>query len=90
MQKDYEQYHDQGFVILSVDIGEGQEIVRAFAQEQGLTFPILLDKTGAVAQGYRVQGVPTSLFINREGVIQARYTGPLDESLIREYLDQIL
>jgi peroxiredoxin len=73
-----------------VDIGEGREIVQAFAQEQGLTFPILLDEDGAVAQGYRVRGVPTSLFINREGVIQARYTGPLDESLIREYLDQIL
>ncbi len=73
-----------------MDIGEGREIVQAFAQEQGLTFPILLDENGAVAQGYRVRGVPTSLFINREGVIQARYTGPLDESLIREYLDQIL
>ncbi len=73
-----------------MDIGEGREIVQAFAQEQGLTFPILLDEDGAVAQGYRVRGVPTSLFINREGVIQARYTGPLDESLIREYLDQIL
>jgi peroxiredoxin len=72
-----------------VDIGEGQEIVQAFAQEQGLTFPIPLDTTGAVAQGYRVQGVPTSLFIDREGVIQARYTGPLDESLIEKHLDQI-
>jgi peroxiredoxin len=73
-----------------VDIGEGQGIVQAFAQEQGLTFPILLDENGGVAQGYRVRGVPTSLFIDREGIIRARYTGPLDESLIREYLDQIL
>ena len=64
--------------------------MQAFAQEQGLTFPILLDEKGAVARGYRVQGVPTSFFINREEVIQAQYTGPLDDSLIREYLDQIL
>ena len=73
-----------------MDIGEGQEIVQAFAQEQGLTFPIPLDTTGAVAQGYSVQGVPTSLFIDREGVIQARYIGPLDESFIEKYLEQIL
>jgi peroxiredoxin len=73
-----------------VDIGEGQEIVQAFAQEQGLTFPIPLDTTGAVAQGYSVQGVPTSLFIDREGVIQARYTGPMTEALIAKHLDQIL
>ncbi len=75
---------------MSVDIGEGREIVEIFAEGQGLTFPILLDANGAVAQGYRVQGVPTSLFIDREGVIRARYTGPLDESLIEKYLEQIL
>lgn len=55
-----------------------------------MTFPTLLDERGAVAQEYRVQGIPTSLFINREGVIQMRHTGPLDESLIGKYLDQIL
>lgn len=64
--------------------------MQAFAQEQGLTFPILLDENGDVAQRYRVPGVPTSFFINREGMIEARHTGPLNESLIREYLDQIL
>ncbi len=75
---------------MSVDIGEGREVVQAFAQEHGLTFPILLDEDGGVAQKYRVRGVPLSLFIDREGVVQARYTGPLDESLIEKYLDQIL
>lgn len=90
LQKAYEQYHDQGFVILSVDIGEERENVQAFAQEKGLTFPILLDTKGSVASRYLVPGVPTSFFINREGIVQARYTGPLYESLIKEYLDQIL
>jgi peroxiredoxin len=75
---------------LSVDIGEGREIVQAFAQEQGLTFPILLDESGGVAQGYRIRGVPTSFFINREGVIQAQYTGPMNEALIEKHLGQIL
>ena len=73
-----------------MDIGEERGTVQAFAQEQGLTFPILLDDNGAVAQGYRVQGIPISFFINREGVIQVQHIGPLDESLIRKYLDPIL
>jgi len=73
-----------------VDIGEGREIVQAFVQKRGLTFTTLLDEKRTVAQRYLVSGVPTSFFINREGTIYARYTGPLNESLIREYLDQIL
>ena len=73
-----------------MDIGERRAPVQAFAQKQGLTFPILLDEKGAVAQRYRVRGIPTSFFINREGVIQVQYTGPLNESLIGKHLDQIL
>jgi peroxiredoxin len=71
-----------------VDVGEDQETVQAFAQNQGLTFPILLDENGSIARKYDVQGIPTSFFIDRQGVIQARYTGALDESLINKYLGQ--
>jgi peroxiredoxin len=71
-----------------VDVGEDHETVRAFAQSQRLTFPILLDENGSVARKYGVQGIPTSFFIDRQGVIQARYTGALNESLINEYLGQ--
>ena len=71
-----------------MDVGEDQETVQAFAQNQGLTFPILLDENGSVARKYDVQGIPTSFFIDRQGVIQARYTGALSESLINEYLGQ--
>jgi len=73
-----------------VNIGEKQAAVQAFTQEKGLTFPTLLDESGAVSKGYRVLGIPTSFFISREGVIQAQHTGPLSESLIAKYLDQIL
>jgi peroxiredoxin len=73
-----------------VDIGEGRGTVQTFAQKQGLTFPILLDQDGGVAQGYRIRGIPASFFIDREGVIQAQYTGPVNEALIEEHLDPIL
>jgi len=73
-----------------VDIGERRATVQAYAQERGLTFPILLDENGVVSKGYRVLGIPTSLFINREGVIQDQHIGPLNESLIAKFLAQIL
>ena len=73
-----------------MDIGEKYATVQAFTQEHGLTFPTLLDESGAVSKGYRVLGIPTSFFISREGMIQAQHTGPLNESLIEEYLGEIL
>ena len=54
---------------MSVDIGEARRTVQAFAENQRLTFPILLDQDGKVAKEYDVRGVPTSFFISRKGVI---------------------
>ncbi|MBU0492502.1 MAG: TlpA family protein disulfide reductase [Chloroflexi bacterium] len=63
-------YADRGLVVLAVNVGESQEQVAAFIQEQGYTLPVLLDTTAeAVAYPYRVRGIPTTFFIDREGRI---------------------
>ncbi|MGB9722676.1 MAG: peroxiredoxin family protein [Chloroflexia bacterium] len=59
-------------VILAVNLlypEDRPEDVRAFAQEQGLTFPILLDSDGRVTVDYRVASLPTSFFIDGRGKI---------------------
>jgi len=63
-------YADQGLVVLAVNVGESAEQVAGFIQQEGYTFPVLLDPTGdAVAQLYSVRGIPTTFFIDREGRI---------------------
>ena len=81
---------DRGLVLLSIDIGEGQAQVQAFAQEQGLTFPILLDESGGVAQTYFIRAIPYSFLIDREGVIRVQHIGPMDEAFIADFLGPLL
>jgi peroxiredoxin len=69
---------------------EERGVVQAFVQEQKLTFPILLDENGVVAERYRVRPIPYTLFIDREGVIRAQHIGASGESLIAEFLQPIL
>jgi cytochrome c biogenesis protein CcmG/thiol:disulfide interchange protein DsbE len=90
LQAGYERYSDQGLVLLSIDIREPKELVQIFVDGQELTFPVLLDETGAVAQTYRLRAVPYSLFIDRQGVIQTMYIGPMDETLLEAYVGAIL
>jgi peroxiredoxin len=68
----YNEYKDQGFVVLAVDMTyqDDAERVPPFVAEQGLTYPILLDETGDVAADYQMLSLPTSFFIDREGIIQ--------------------
>jgi peroxiredoxin len=89
MQSAYERHQNDGFVVLAIDIQETQEAVQAFAEDVRMTFPVLLDSRGQVASAYRIRGLPTSLFIDAEGVIQVVRIGPVDEALLEQYLTQL-
>lgn len=86
MQSAYEEHKDSGFVILAIDVMEDPESVGAFAEELGLTFPILLDRKGEVSRSYRVRGLPTSYFVDQNGVIIGKQLGPIDREWIERYL----
>lgn len=77
------QEHDVAF--LGVDVYENWETARAFQEEFKLPFPLLVDAQGEVTTSYRVNGTPTTFFIDRGGIIRDVVVGgPLD----RAYLDK--
>jgi peroxiredoxin len=88
MQQVFEAYRDQGFTILAVDVQEDRSVVEPFAGELGLTFPVLLDSRAEVSRSYRVRGLPTSYFVDQNGVIIGRELGAIDEEWIVNYLAQ--
>ncbi|MDE3013867.1 MAG: redoxin domain-containing protein [Gemmatimonadota bacterium] len=87
MQRLYEDFtsRDEPFTILavSVDAPPGQRDaggnlggdLKAFADELGLTFPILHDPAGAIQRIYYTTGVPESFVVDREGIIRSRIAG---------------
>jgi peroxiredoxin len=78
------------FVVLGVNYQEGGEKTRAFVEELGMTYPVLLDETGKVMQTYRAPGLPMSILLDQEGVIQKRHPGLLTEAKLDEYLAELL
>ena len=62
-----------------------------FAQRKKLPFTVVIDNTGSVARGYGdIQGTPTTLLINKQGVIVKRYVGAPDFQELRQRLDGLL
>jgi len=81
----YQALRDQGFVVLAIDVGEDKQQVREFADRLGLTFPILLDSERKTAERYNIAGLPVSIFISRQGIIQEKVSGG---SLTRENIKE--
>jgi len=93
IQKMYDEYKDRGFIVLAVDMTwqDDPAAVGPFVQEFGLTFPVLLEPSGAAARLYELRSLPSSFFIDRQGVIQEVVIGgPMAEALLRTRIEAIL
>lgn len=89
---DMEDFHkemgDQVRVVaIGADSYESPEKMAAFAEALGLNFAVVHDG-GNAARAYRVSGVPTSFFIDGDGVIRVRHTGQLSLEQMKEYAEQ--
>jgi peroxiredoxin len=76
MERLYQTHHAAGFELVAISVGESPETVRAFRERLGLTFPILLDSSRAVAEAYQTFRYPESYLLDRRGVVVERYVGP--------------
>ena len=93
---DYEQVYRQhggpvgDFVVLGVNLQEGQAYVEDYALGLGLTFPVLLDADGRVTtRQYQVTGMPGSFIIDRQGVIFYRHLGPMNAETLQTKLAEL-
>ncbi len=75
IQEIYEEWSDQGLVLLAINIGENSYTVEEFMQSHNLSFTVLLDTEKDIAQRYNITGIPTTLFIDKDGIIQDKVIG---------------
>lgn len=66
----YNQYKDQGFVVLAINGGEAPATARAFTAEYGLDFPVLVDPDYRVMDGLMIDSFPTSIVVDRDGIVR--------------------
>lgn len=93
MQNVYEKYKDSGFTILAVNATNQDSLAaaRAFVEELGLSYPILLDIEGKVSDLYNLRALPTTYFVNPDGIIEEVVIGgPMAEALLSIRAEQLL
>lgn len=90
IERQYQQFKDQGIEVLAVNIAESHLVASRFAQRHGLTFPILLDQDRSVTQRYGVIPIPTSFFIDKDGIVVAKVQTMMTDEMIREHLQRIV
>ncbi len=88
-----DEYAERGLVILAVNAAfqDRAEDAVAFVAQNGLTFPILLDRDGQVNRRYQVHSLPTTFFIGPDGLIrEVVIGGPMSSASLRVRAESLL
>ncbi|MBI2607860.1 MAG: TlpA family protein disulfide reductase [Candidatus Doudnabacteria bacterium] len=75
----YQKYKEDVEVI-AVNLRENERTVRRFVEEEGFTFPVVLDPRGKVSREFGIQYTNTHVFINKNGRILKVLPGDIAES----------
>ncbi len=87
LERAYKTYQEDVEVIAIDPAAQGDSEVgaRAFAQQYGLTFPVVLDRESKIHNYFSVTGYPVTVVIDREGVVAEIHRGGLVEGTAGNY-----
>jgi peroxiredoxin len=83
-------YRDRGVIVVGVNMREDAAVVRAFAEANGMDYPLLLDVDGSVGRMYQVVGIPTTIIVDAAGGIRGRHVGVLNATQLADYVAPLL
>ncbi|MCM3567759.1 redoxin domain-containing protein [Neobacillus mesonae] len=92
MQEFYQEQKGKNIEILSVNLTTAEKDpdgVQKFVKTYGLTFPVLLDSTGEIGDAYQAFTIPTSYFIDSNGIIVKKIIGPMDKEMMTELMNRM-
>ncbi|MGD9713804.1 MAG: redoxin domain-containing protein [Thermomicrobiales bacterium] len=89
MQQLADRYEGE-LVVIGVNVDQSREVAAAFALQEEIRYQLLLDPGASVTEAYRVRSMPTSMFIDRDGVIHSIRFGELSSSEMEEHAAPLL
>ena len=90
LQRTYAQYGAQGqFVLLGINQADPKDDIAGFGADYHLTYPLLFDKGGATNAAFGVTAIPTSYFIDSNGIVRSVFVQPLTPKTMRQGLSSV-
>jgi cytochrome c biogenesis protein CcmG/thiol:disulfide interchange protein DsbE len=75
--------------VIGVDVADNRGKAVDLLDETGATFPVGYDPARKVAGAYRVNGMPTTVFVAADGREAGRVQGPVSRPTLRQWVDRL-
>ena len=81
----YNEHKDiDGLVLLAPAIGESRDTVAGYMERTDLHYPVGSDPTTQISANYRVLGIPTHIFVDREGIVRDMRVGAMSKKTMEK------
>lgn len=89
LQEASEQY-DGRVTFLGINQGEGEQLISDFRAEYDLNYPLLLDPNLTAHNLYSAVNLPTTVFIDADGVVREVIVGAVNSAVLQDRLERML
>lgn len=89
IEKIYSTWKEKGLAVLAINLKEDEDVAKKFMEEKGYSFTTLLDESGETSDKFQVFGLPSTYFIDSDGVIQYSHMGQLTTEIVAMGLESI-
>jgi cytochrome c biogenesis protein CcmG, thiol:disulfide interchange protein DsbE len=89
LERAWQAYRNRDVMLVGIDVWDSDQEARAFLREFSISYPNGPD-VNAAAINYGVTGVPETFFIRPDGTVARRWIGPLTDTQIDAFIDDIL
>jgi cytochrome c biogenesis protein CcmG/thiol:disulfide interchange protein DsbE len=90
LEQMWRKYKDQGVVFLGVDYVDTEPEALAYIAEFDITYPNGPDLRTDISQAYRIQGVPETFFVAKDGTLKGVKVGPLFPPELEDRIEELI
>ena len=90
VERTWRAYMDKEVLFVGVNIQDREEDARAYLREFDVTYPNGLDVDGKATVSYGGIGIPVTFFVNKEGIIERRWVGAINERQMVAWVDELV
>jgi len=90
LQEIYDEWSDKRLMLLAINTGQSASTVNNFMEEYNLSLPVLLDTELKIFQMYNIPALPTTYFIDKEGIIKEKTIGFLHKEEVEKRLIKMI
>jgi cytochrome c biogenesis protein CcmG, thiol:disulfide interchange protein DsbE len=86
----FQQFKNKGFRPFSINVGENPVAIEAYLVNLKVSYSIPLDADSVAAKRYRITGIPTTLIVDRGGLIRFKILGEINQAGLHKLVSTLM